>query len=189
MLNFRRILAFIIIVSVVIVTTVIYRNMQQLAPEEILNLLPDDVELALQDLHYTQNENGQRSWTLDADKAEYIRDRNLAKLDTVKLQLFKTEKFDAVVLQADKGQLEQDTRQVDLWDNVVITATNGEQLFTDRLHYDDNIRQISSEKNVLIRSPRFELTGVGMVVEIDKGRLLLKKQVRLVLYPSGRENQ
>ncbi|MCK4502193.1 MAG: LPS export ABC transporter periplasmic protein LptC [Desulfuromonadales bacterium] len=189
MFNLRRILALVIVVSVVVLTTVIYRHLQQQNPEEILNMLPDNVDLALQALHYTHNEGGQRSWTLDADKAEYQRDSGVAKLDAVKLQFYHAGKFGAVELQADQGQLNQETRQVDLVGNVVLTAEKGEQLFTDQLHYDDQNRQLSTAESIRVLSPQVDLTGIGMVVDIDRGSLLIKKQVRMVLYPTGREKK
>lgn len=120
MFNLRRLLALLIVISIVALTTVIYRHLQQQSPEEFLNMLPEDVDLALENLHYTQNEEGQRRWTLDANKAEYQRDSSLATLDSVKLLFYATEQFGNIHLRADQGQLEQDERQVDVWGNVIL---------------------------------------------------------------------
>ena len=187
MFNLRHLLALLILISIVGLTTVIYRHLQQQGPEEILSMLPENIDLALEDLHYTQNENGQRRWTLDADTAEYQRDSSLAKLEAVRLQFYRAGEFGDINLRADQGQLAQDTRQVDLWGNVILQTERGEHLFTEKLHYDDQIRQLSTEDPIRLLSPQLELTGTGLQVDIDQGRMLVKDKVWVMLYPAGME--
>lgn len=189
MFNLRRLLALLILLSVVTLTTVIYRHLQQRSPEEILSMLPKDIDLALEDLHYTQNEDGRRRWTLDADKAEYQRDSSLAKLETVKLLIYNTGQFGDITLQANQGQLTQETRQVEVWGNVILATGRGDQLFTERLHYDDQIRQLSTEEPIRFLSPQLELTGTGLQIDIDQGRILVKDNVWTLLYPAGVEKK
>ncbi len=185
MLNLRRLLALLLLISVVALTTVIYRHLQQQNPEEILNMLPENVDLALENLHYTQNEEGQRRWTLDADKAEYQRDSSVAELEVVKLLFYAAGQFGDLTLQADQGQLTQETRRVDVWGNVVLTTGRGEQLFTERLHYDDKTRQLSTEEPIRFLSSQAELTGTGLQIDIDQGRMLVKKNVWMLLSPAN----
>ncbi|MDA3902236.1 MAG: LPS export ABC transporter periplasmic protein LptC [Desulfuromusa sp.] len=189
MFNFRRLLALLILISIIALTIVIYRHLQQQGPEEILNMLPENIDLALEDLHYTQNEDGQRRWTLDADTAEYQRDSSLAKLEVVKLLFYGTGQFGDINLQADYGQLAQDTRQVDVWGHVILKTERGDQLLTERLHYDDQLRQLSTEDPIRFFSPESELTGTGLQIDIDQGRMLVKDNVWMVLYPGGREKK
>ena len=184
MFNLRRLLAVLILVSVVTLTTVIYRHLQQQSPEEILSMLPEDIDLALEDLHYTQSEDGQRRWTLDADKAEYQGDSSLATLDVVKLLFYDTGQFGDLTLQANRGQLAQETSQVDVWGNVRVTTERGDQLFTERLHYDDKVRQLSTADPFRLLSSQLELTGIGLQLDIDQGRMLVKENVWMLLYPA-----
>ena len=161
-MNIRRILALLILISIVALTGVIYWHLRQQAPKEILNMLPENVDLALADLHYTQNEEGQRRWTLDADKAEYQRGSSLAKLDVVRLLFYSTKEYGDINLQADKGQLMQETRQVDVWGNVILRTARGEKLYTERLHYDDSNHQLSTGDPIRFLSSQLELTGTGL---------------------------
>ncbi len=184
-MNIRRILALLILISIVALTGVIYWHLRQQAPKEILNMLPENVDLALADLHYTQNEEGQRRWTLDADKAEYQRGSSLAKLDVVRLLFYSTKEYGDINLQADKGQLMQETRQVDVWGNVILRTARGEKLYTERLHYDDSNHQLSTGDPIRFLSSQLELTGTGLQVDIDHGRMLVKDNVWMKLYPEG----
>lgn len=189
MFNFRRLLAFLILLSTIILTTVIYRHLQQQSPKEILSMLPENIDLAVSDLHYTQNEEGQRRWTLDADTAEYERDSGVAKLTTVKLLFYGAGNFGDINLTSDYGQLAQETRQVDVWGDVRLETEEGEKLFTERLHYDDQLRQLSTDESIRILSSAVELTGVGLWIDIDQGRMIVKDKVRVILYPSAREKK
>lgn len=189
MFSIRRLLALLILISVVTLTVVIYRHLQQQSPEAILSMLPDDIDLALEDLHYTQTEDGRRRWTLDADKAEYQRDNRLAKLEAVKLLFYDTGQFGDLTLQADQGQLAQETSQIDIWGNVIITTGRGDQLFTERLHYDDQARRLSTEEPIRFLSAQIELTGIGLQIDIDQGRMLVKDNVWMLLSPAGMEKE
>ncbi len=189
MFNLRRLLALLILISIVALATVVIRHLQQQSPEEILSMLPEDIDLALEDLHYTQNEGGQKRWTLDADKAEYQRDSSLATLENVKLLFYQTGEFGDINLRADQGQLEQETRQIDIWGNVILNTERDEQFFTERLHYDDQIRQLSTADPIRFLSPQMELTGTGLQIDIDQGRMLVKDNVWMMLYPANSEKK
>ncbi len=188
MFNLSRLLAFLILLAVAALGTVVWQQLQQPQPEKILGMLPDEIDLALENLHYTQNEEGRKRWTLDADKAEYQRDSSQVTLSKVKLSFFQAGQFGNIELTADQGLLEQVTRQVDVWGDVVLTSDNGEQLFTERLHYDDQTRRLSTEEPIRFLSPQSELTGTGLQIDIDQGRLLVKDNVWVLLHPQGREN-
>ena len=184
MLKTRRLLALLILLAVVALIVTVWRAAQQLSPEELLEALPEQVDLSLDQLHYTQNEDGKRSWTLDADQAEYQRGNSQAFLEKVSLQFYDTGEAGDVHLAAEHGSLQQETRQVEVWDQVVVKTGRGEQLFTERLHYSDQQRQFSTEEPVRIISPRMELTGTGLRVDLETGRLEVMRDVWMLLLPA-----
>lgn len=187
MFNLKQLLALLILLSVVALGVVIWRHLEQQSPEEIVKLLPENIDLALENLHYTQNEDGHQRWTLDADKAEYLKDSSQVKLVSVNLLYYEAGSFGDVMLRSDRGQLEQNSRQIDVWGNVVITTENKEQLFTEYLHYDDQLRRLSNDDPFRLNSNQLELTGSGLQIDIDQGRMLVKRKVKAILYPEGRE--
>ncbi|MCK4621593.1 MAG: LPS export ABC transporter periplasmic protein LptC [Desulfuromonadales bacterium] len=187
MLNLRRLLAILILIAVLFLGTVIWRHLQQQRPEDLLKALPKQIDLALEQLHYTQTEEGRRCWTLDADKAEYQRQQGQVSLKTIQLTLFEAGRLGQVRLQADQGLLDQEERQVEVWGNVVIKTERGEQLYTERLHYDDQQRRLHTDEPVRLLSKRMELTGIGMQVDLEQEQLLIKKDVWMLLLPAERE--
>lgn len=187
--NPRRVLAILILGSVVVLAVVLWRHLEQQAPEDILAALPKQVDLSLEKLHYTQNEEGQRRWTLMADKAEYQRDNSQALLEKVHLVLYRAGQFGEVTLDAERGRLEQAERQIDVWDHVVIKTSRQEQLFTEKLHYDGRLQRLSTDEPVRLQSPQLKLTGTGLQVDLDQGRLLVKKDVRMLIFPANKERK
>ena len=172
-----------------VLATVLFRHVRQQDPVELLEALPENIDLALQDLHYTQNENGQRRWTLNADKAEYAKDSTQVNLDKVDLIFYDAGQFDELRLQSEQGTLDQASRQIDVWGNVELSSDRGDLLLTDRLHYDDQLRQISTDDDIRYHSVQMQLTGRGLQVDIDQGRLLVRENVRVLLTPGKGESQ
>lgn len=185
--NLRRLLALLIVLAVVALGLAVWRQIRQQSPEELLSALPKQIELSLDQLHYTQNENGQRSWTLDADKAEYQRDESQAVLEKVRLEFYHAGESGNVRLEAEHGLLQQTTRQVDVWGQVVVRTERGEQLFTERLRYNDQQRQLTTDEPVRMLAPQMELTGTGLLVDLDGGRLEVINDVWMLLLPSNME--
>lgn len=185
--NLRWILAILILGSLVLLTAVLWRQLENRPAEESLEILPKKVDLALGKLHYTQNEDGQSSWSLSADQAEYLRESGQARLDQVHLEIFRAGEFGKVTLDAGQGQLLQESQQLEVWDQVVVRTSRQERLVADRLHYDGVQRRLTADGQIELQTPRVELTGKGLQIELDQGRLLLKSGVRMLVHPAQQE--
>lgn len=183
----RRLLALLIVLAVVALSVTVWQKVRQQSPEELLAALPKQIDLALDQLHYTQNENGQRSWTLDADKAEYQREQSQAVLSKVRMQFYHAGEAGDIQLTAEHGLLQQKTGQVEVWGQVVVKTERGEQLFTERLQYDHQQRQLTSAEPIRMLAKQMELTGTGLQIDIESGRLEVNNDVWMLLLPAGRE--
>jgi LPS export ABC transporter protein LptC len=176
MLRIRRVLAAFIFLVVVGVSVWIWSNLPQ-NPEELLNTLPENVDLALADLHYTHNEEGLAVWTLDAAEAKYQRQPGLADLAEVELVLHRTDGFGTVQVTADKGRFDQDSSRVEARGNVVLTSERGDKLYTEVLNYDVDKKLLSSAEPFRYLSQGVELTGIGLRVDVVSGRLWVESDV------------
>jgi LPS export ABC transporter protein LptC len=188
MLNVRRILALAILLAVVLLSLVVWRHVRQMPPQEILKTLPQGIDLALDKLNYTETQDGRKRWTLVADRAEYLRGSNLVRLSPVQLAFYEAGTFGDLTLTANHGELHEETRQVDIWGAVVVVGEGGERLQTESLRYDNQRRQLTTAAPIHYQSPRMELTGVGLLVDLEKNTLLVEKDVRVLLLPEPKEN-
>ncbi len=183
MLNVRRVLATAILVAVILLGVAIWRHVQQLPVQDILETLPQDIDLALDHLHYTETQDGKKRWTLSSDRAEYLRSANLVRLTPVQLVFYDAGSFGDLTLTADQGELQEDIRQVDVWGNVVVTAGGGEQLTTESLRYDEQRRELTTTAPIHYLAPRMELTGVGLLIDLENGVLIVNEDVKMLLQP------
>jgi LPS export ABC transporter protein LptC len=189
MLNVRRILALLILLAVILLGLVVWNHIQQTPVQEVLEALPPEIDLALDNLNYTETQDGRKRWSLVADRAEYLRASNLVRLTPVQLTFFEAGAFGDLSLTADYGELQEDTRQVDIWGDVVIVGEGGERLQTESLRYQNQQRLLSSAAPIHYQAPRVELTGVGLLVDLEKNTMLIEKNVRMLLLPEPKENQ
>lgn len=187
MLNVRRVLALAILVAVILLGLAIWRHVQQLPVQDILEALPQDIDLALDNLHYTETQDGQKRWTVSSERAEYLRSSNLVRLTPVQVVFYDAGSFGDLTLTADHGELQEDTRQVDVRGNVVVTAGGGEELTTESLRYDEQRRELTTTAPIHYRAPRMELTGVGLLIDLEKDVLMVKNDVRMLLLPQTKD--
>jgi len=188
MLNLRRILALLIVLAVVLLSLVVWRHVRQVSVQDILKALPQDIDLALDNLNYTETQDGRKRWTLVADRAEYLRSSNLVRLSPVQLTFYEAGAFGDLLLSATHGELQEEIRQVDVWGDVVVVGQGGERLETESLRYKDQQRQLSTTAPFHYQAPRMDLTGVGLLVDLERNTLVVEKDVRMLLLPEPKEN-
>ena len=173
-----------ILVAVVLLSLAVWRHIQQLPVREILEALPQDIDLALDHLHYTETQDGKKRWTLSSDRAEYLRGSHLVRLTPVQLTFYEAGSFGDLTLTADHGELREDTRQVDVRGNVSVTATGGERLTTESLRYNEERRELTTTAAFHYQAPQIELTGVGLMISLEEDTLVVKENVRMLLQPT-----
>jgi len=188
-LKAKHILALVILVAVGTLTAVIWSHLRQQEPTAILETMPGDVDLALTDLHYTNNEDGKKRWVLDAKSAEYQRQSQLVSLAALHLNFFDAGPFAELNVTAGQGTLDQNTNRIELWEHVEVTSSRGDNLTTERLNYNEQARRLSTEEPLVYQGPGLKVTGVGLEVEIDRGYLVVKKNVRAVFLPAANGSQ
>ncbi len=153
---------------------------EELLPEIIENL-PENVDLGLDRVHYSQNENGKKSWSLDADRANYQRKEEELALTGVELVFYDTGHFGTLHLTADTGTLDQKQELIDVQGDVRIVTENGEQFQSESLRYDFSRRLITTRDPVHMQGKQLEMTGVGMKLDLVQGTMQLKNNVHALL--------
>lgn len=177
-MSLRNLLALLILLSVAALAMTLFLNLPGKEVEELLDALPKEIDLALKKVHYTQTEGDQRRWTLDADSAAYQREAGLVNLKNISMTFFTVGPYAEVMMTANEGLLDQNRGQIEAWGDVTITTDRDEHIYTERLHYDEESRLVSSDDLVHMISPRLELNGKGLRLEIDAGRMSLLENVQ-----------
>jgi LPS export ABC transporter protein LptC len=173
----RNLLALLIVLSVAALIATLVMNLQGTAPEQLLEVLPKQVDLSLEKIHYTQTEGGRRRWTLDADSAAYQREEGLISLQNVEMVFYETGRYGEVKMTARQGLFDQQQEQVEVWGEVEIMTDRDEHFYTERLRYEQGSGQVSSDRRVRMLSPQLELAGEGFLFDLQSGRMRILRDV------------
>ncbi|MCF6179547.1 MAG: LPS export ABC transporter periplasmic protein LptC [Geopsychrobacter sp.] len=148
---------------------------------QIIENLPQNVDLDLKRVHYSQNKNGVESWVLDADRAAYQRKEDELALTAVKMRLFNAGRFEELQLEAQSGVLYRKQKRLSLHGKVRIVAQTGEKFWTETLQYDYAKRVATTADPVRMLGLQVDLTGVGMVLDLEQGTLQVLNNVHALI--------
>jgi LPS export ABC transporter protein LptC len=175
--NVRNLLALAIILITVALTFAVIRNFKRVAPEEILESLPGNVDLSLKQINYTETREGKRSWTLVADSAAHTVENGITRIENIHMTFYDEDMGD-VILTAERGEMQSDSRQVAVRGDVVVRNPQGYSLYTESLLYREADRMISTEEPVRMVSEKMEVTGVGMLLDVQDHTLVLLSDIQ-----------
>jgi len=131
---------------------------------------------------YRQTRSGSTKWVVTADQAKVFDDEHLAKLQTVKVQLFdQTFQNEQMRITSEKGVMNTSNNDFELvsqHEKTVMTFEAGYQVFSDRLTWSENNRQIHTPNPVVIQGDGLVITGIGLIGDVEKNEFRILNQVR-----------
>lgn len=143
-----------------------------------------DADLNIDKVHVVQNIKGVREWELWADSAKVYRQKGLTILKNLKLRFYPKEGEPAHVT-AQKGTMQNESRNIRISGDVTILASNGVSIKTDSLYFRSKERRIDSDSRVLMEGARFRLVGTGLQGQTDLGNYKLKEKVSATIYAAS----
>lgn len=145
-----------------------------------VTVLGTDADLQISRIHIVQNKKGVKEWELWADQAKVYQKRGITQMRNLHIRFFPSDgkKMD---IYAQRGQMENRTRNVQLEDNVRIYTAEGYVMETDSLLFNSQKKYFSTKDRVVLRSRSFRLTGTGLIGRTDAGRFTLQQNVRAVI--------
>jgi LPS export ABC transporter protein LptC len=158
------------------------------APDPLVDSLPADADLALQDIQYTETSDGLRRWTLTAKSGAYDAGQGKSAVQDMRMELFDKQGHGQMVLTADQGIWFSETGEIEAQGNVVITTTEGYTLHTERLRYFSKTDEVTTDQPVHVKKGNSELFARGMRYGLKDRFLTLTSQVRAI-FADGIGNQ
>jgi LPS export ABC transporter protein LptC len=159
----RQLLAVIIVVaSISLAAAILLKVSRGRGPAETLPRLAKNVDVSLQKIHYTETKQGVKQWDLVADKVEYDKDREIARLSGIRLVLAGNRQTGDITLTADQGEFSNKTKDVHLVGNVVARSASGMEFTTSQADYRAASSMIESSARVKFTDGKLTLEGVGM---------------------------
>ena len=148
--------------------------------EGVLEVISERVDLQIKDFHYTEVGNPDLVWEIKADTARYIKKDDITLFENVEIRLVFSN-GGIYTITGKKGSLHTDTKDMDIYGNVVAVSNSGDCFKTDSLSYTHSIRRIHTKDTVEMTRPGADIKGVGMTMSLKDKRATLLSNVSAVI--------
>lgn len=139
-----------------------------------------NADIRIEKARYVETKNGRKEWELEADSAQYFKTDNLTVFENVRV-IFYSQNGANYTLIGREGKLRNDSKDMDIVGNVVVTSTDNYQLKTDSLKYIAGVRQISTKDKVFFTGPNITIEGIGFLADMVTERVYVLANVRTVV--------
>jgi LPS export ABC transporter protein LptC len=181
-LNIRNILALLIVLGTGSLIVTVHRNQDRLSPGALLETVAPEADLALQRIHYTETRDGVRRWTLEADSAKHDVGAGVTRIENIRVA-FHPENGSGtdMTMTARQGTVRIEQGELSVQGNVVVHSPEGYTVQTESLQYRETERQIRTQDPVRLLSEGMEMTGKGMILDIQAQTFVLLAEVQAKL--------
>lgn len=145
------------------------------------SLRPEKEQLMGQ-IHLVESREGSRDWELFSEQAEGSEGQGTWKLTTVKVQFYSKGRLEFVVT-GKTGTIDYKTKDMKIFGDVVIRASNGYLFRSEEVNYEANSRALRSPGKVRMQGPKdsqegdLTLDGGSLEAKVDEGFVVIKPQV------------
>jgi len=154
-----------------------------------LKITSDKADLEIKNVIYREVGGKDLKWEIRAERARYLKKEKQAHFDKVEVKLILTG-GKTYVMTGDKGQLNTETKDMEISGNVVIVSGGGEKFETDYLKYSYSDRMLYTDAKVVMKAPKMQISGVGMSVSLaNKNITLLSKVHARIEKKAGRDRK
>jgi LPS export ABC transporter protein LptC len=143
-------------------------------------------EYQIKDVHINETLDGNLRWTLNADQAEVYDQKGITVMRKVVIQVFSRDGDWTVT--SDEGTLDNNRRNVTLTGNVVIRSSDGLEMRTATLGWDNEHRTLATDDAVEISREGTTITGMGLAVRMQEETAAVRRNVRVVISDRAKSN-
>jgi LPS export ABC transporter protein LptC len=145
-------------------------------PENKLdNVLSDKINLQIQEINNTDVGDSGLTWEIKAVTGKFMKNENLAIFDKVAVKVI-TKDGKTFVMTGNTGQINTETKNIEISGDVSVVSDKGDHLTTDILKYSDSEQRVYTDSPVKLENPRMQVQGKGMTLSLkDQNVTLLSK--------------
>jgi LPS export ABC transporter protein LptC len=137
----------------------------------------EGADMRLEKIRFVEDKHGQKTWELEATSAQQYQDQNVMMLKDVKVTFYAKEGR-YFVITGKQGKVYQDSKNMELVGDVVLTSSDGYSLKTQSVTYDHKERKARTSDPVEIEGEHIRLVGRGMLVDMEAKTFKILNQVK-----------
>ena len=143
-------------------------------------------EYQIKEVHINETLEGNLRWTLNADQAEVYDQKGITVMRKVVVQVFSRDGDWTVT--SDEGTLDNNRRDVSLKGNVIIRSSDGLEMRTPTLGWNNEQRALATDDDVQISREGTTITGKGLSVQMKEETAEIRRNVRVVINDRAKSN-
>jgi len=145
---------------------------------ESLAKMPDvDADMRLEKIRFVEDKHGKKTWELDAKAIQQYQGQNIILLEDVKVTFY-TKDGRSFVLSGNKGKVYQDSKNIELVGDVVLTSSDGYCLKTHSVSYQHTNKKVTTSDPVEIEGKEIQVVGTGMQVDMEAKIIKILSQAK-----------
>jgi LPS export ABC transporter protein LptC len=163
-----------ILISIVLigglVLMTLWTNLKERRVSEKMTEVPkvstDGADTHLEKVHFVEDKHGRKTWELEATSVQQYQENNMLVLKDVRVTFF-TKDGRSFLLSGKEGKVYQDSKNVEVTGDVVLTSSDGYSLKTRSMTYDHKEKKARTSDPVEIEGEQIRLVGGGMLVDME----------------------
>ena len=180
LLTTRNLLFLVLALVVSAVSVFVLRSFDGWEAATTFKSIPENVDLALENIKYTKTHDGKTLWTLVADSAAHSMEDSVIRVKNIRMVFFDPDLGD-IVLTADQGEIIPQNKTVKVHYNVTVSSTSGTVVQTEYLEYVETTNSLHTDKMVRMNFNQFTVSGKGMEMDVEKRIIYLLGSVKALL--------
>ena len=140
-------------------------------------MLTDGADARLEKIRFVEDKEGRKTWELEAKSIQQYQDQNMMLLEEIKVTYF-TKEGRSYTISGLKGKIHQDSKNVELVGDVVLTSSDGYRMKTHSISYRHSEKIVTTSDPVEIEGDQIRLVGKGMWVDMEAKIFKVLAQVK-----------
>jgi len=153
--------------------------------EKLPDVHIEGLESRLDKIQLVEDKEGKKTWELEAKSIQQEEDTKILILEDLKATYY-TKDGRIVVVTGKKGKVNQESKDVEIAGNVVLTTSDGYKLKTNSAAYTDQTRRVTTSDPVEIEGEQIRVVGIGMLVDMEAQTFKVLSHVKTHIKRKGR---
>jgi len=145
--------------------------------EKISKISPEGADQRLEKIRFVEEKNGRKTWELEAKAIHQYQGQNMMTLEEVKV-IYYSKDGRSFILSGNQGKVYQDTKNMELAGNVILTSSDGYRLKTHSISYQHSGKRVTSPDPIELEGAEIRLVGTGMWVNMEEKTFKVLSQVK-----------
>ncbi len=177
-----------ILISIVLIGGIVllslWMNLRERKASEAVDKPPPistrGADMHLEKIRFVEDKRGEKTWELEAKSVHQYQAQNMMVLEDIKVTFYAKEGR-TFFLTGKQGKVYQDSKNIELIGDVVLTSSDGYRLKTHSASYRDSEKVVSTPDLVEIEGEQIQLTGKGLLVKTEDRTFKILSQVKTQL--------